>query len=98
MIQELVVGLIVLCAAIVVLRRYAPKGLKRAARIGAVRVAKAIGWSSLAERLAQQAEAGAACGDGCGSCGNCGPSSSTQAQGGSTQSVSVESLKQTLRK
>ncbi len=98
MVQKIIVGLIVLCAAIVVLRRYAPKAVKRAARIGTVRAAKAIGWNLLAEQLAQQAEAGATCGDGCGSCGNCGPSPSGQTHAGSTQSVSIERLKQTLRK
>ena len=96
MIQQIVVGLIVAIAAFAVLKRYAPKALKRAARIGSVRVAKALGWVSLADKMALQAEAGASCGDGCGTCGNCG-SSSTKEQG-PVQSVSVDTLKQTLRR
>ena len=96
MVQEIVVGLIVFCAAIVVVRRYAPKAIKQAMRIGAVRLARLLGWSSLAERLAQQAEDGASCGDGCGSCGNCG--SQTEDKSGPVQTVSVESLKETLRR
>ncbi len=95
MMQQIIVSLIVVCAAIVVLRRYAPKALKRAARIGAVRLAKACGWNDLAARLAQQAEAGASCGDGCGSCGNCG---TTSAPGSTISSIPIEKLKETLRR
>ncbi len=95
MMQDIVVGLIVLCAAIVVLRRYAPKALKRTARIGTVRLAKALGWQSLADKFAQQAQAGASCGDGCGSCGNCG---TTPAAGPGVTSIPLEKLKETLRR
>ncbi len=92
--QEIIVTLIVLCAAVAVSRRYAPKSIKRAARIHGVRVAQAIGWRTLAARIAAQAEAGASCGDGCGSCGNCG----TPAKPGANASISVEALKQTIRR
>jgi hypothetical protein len=99
MMQEIVVGLIVFCAALVVLKRYAPKGLKRAARIGTVRLAKALGWQSLADKLSLQAEAGASCGDGCGSCGSCGTTpTTTPTTGPSVTTVSVEKLKETLRR
>ncbi|HEX7640927.1 MAG TPA: DUF6587 family protein [Burkholderiaceae bacterium] len=96
MIQEIVVGLIVSVAALAVLRRYAPNSLKRTARIAMVRIARMFGWNALADKLGQQAEAGASCGDGCGSCGSCGPSSNEKS--GPVQSVSVEDLKQTLRR
>jgi hypothetical protein len=93
MMQEIVVGLIVAVAALVVARRYAPKAVKRAIRVGAVRAARTLGWNSLAARLAQQAEAGASCGGGC---GNCGPVSDKQS--GAVQSISVDSLRQTRRR
>jgi hypothetical protein len=96
MIQQIIVGLIVALAAFAVAKRYAPKGMKRAARAGTVRLAKALGWHWLADKLAQKAEAGASCGDGCGSCGNCAPSENEK--NASTQTVSVESLKQSLRR
>jgi hypothetical protein len=95
MMQQIVVALIVACAAVAVLQRYAPKAFKRAARISTVRAAKAIGWQSLADKLAQQAETGASCGDGCGSCGNCG---TTSAPGPALTSIPVEKLKETLRR
>ena len=94
MTQEIAVGLIVAVAAIVVLRRYAPQALKRAARIVAVRLARALGWRALAERLARPAETGASCGDGCGTCGNCG----TKAAPGHSTTIPVEELKKTLRR
>lgn len=96
MIQPIIVAIIVACAAFAVLRRYAPKALKRVARVGTVRLIRSFGWNSMADKLAQHAESGAACGDGCGSCGNCGPAST--GQGGTSQSILVSDLKQTLRK
>ncbi|GEM_PF-2964793 len=96
MVQQIIVGLIVAIAAIVVFRRYAPKNLKRATRSGLVKLLKSLGWNSVAENLAQKAEAGASCGDGCGSCGSCGPANGEKAT--PVQTVSVEELKQTLRR
>jgi hypothetical protein len=96
MFQQIIVGLIVAVAAIAVVKRYAPKSIKRAVQIGVVRMSKALGWNSLADRLVQKAEAGASCGDGCGSCGSCDQSAGEK--GAPVQSVSVESLTQTLRR
>ena len=96
MIQNIIVGLFVAMAAVVVIRRYSPGAAKRAVRIGVGRLAGALGWNTLAQRLALQAEAVASCGTGCGSCGNC--ASSANDKGAAEQSVSVESLKRTLRR
>lgn len=94
--QELVVGLIVAIAAAVVLQRYAPKSLKRIVRGGSVRLAQRLGWPGIASRLGREAEAGASCGDGCGSCGSCG--TSTSSKGEQSHSISIESLKKTLHR
>jgi hypothetical protein len=97
MMQEIIVALIVLCAAVAVLKRYAPKALKQWARSWGARTARRIGWLALAERIERQAQAGASCADGCGTCGNCG--SAGQAAPVEKQTViSVESLKQTIRR
>lgn len=94
--QEIVVAIIVLFAAIAVFRRYAPKPWRRLARIGGVRLATALDMPSLAARIAKQAEAGASCGDGCGTCGNC--ASNTPVKKGATSAISVDALKQTIRR
>jgi hypothetical protein len=95
MMQEIIVAVIVVCATAAVFRRYAPKSWRRLTRIGGVRLATALALPALAARIAQQAEAGASCGDGCGSCGNC--SSNPPGKHGATTSISVEALKQTIR-
>ncbi len=92
--QEIIVAVFVLCASVAVFRRYAPKSWRRLARIGAVRLATALALPALAARIAQQAEAGASCGDGCGSCGNC--ATTTPAKSGATGSISVEALRRTI--
>jgi hypothetical protein len=92
--QEIIVALIVLCASVAVFRRYAPKSWRKLARIGAVRLATALSMPALAARISRQAEAGASCGDGCGSCGNC--STSTPAKNSASGAISVEALKRTI--
>jgi hypothetical protein len=96
MMQEFIVAVIVACAAVAVLKRYAPKALKQVARSWSARAATRIGWLALAERIERQAQAGASCANGCGTCGNCGangnPSTAKQAI------VTLESLKQTIRR
>lgn len=71
--QELVVAVIVVVAAVAVMRRYLPRTVKRGLRLGAARALRALGWESAALRLEREAEAAASCLTGCGSCGGCGP-------------------------
>lgn len=72
MMQQWIVGAIVAYAFWVVAKRYLPRALHRLLRSWAVRGARRMGWNRLAARLEKRAEAGASCGDGCGSCGSCG--------------------------
>jgi hypothetical protein len=94
MMQEIIVAVVVLCASVAVFRRYAPKSWRQLARIGAVRLATALPMPALASKIAQQAEAGASCGDGCGSCGNC--STGAPLKSSATGAISVEALKRTI--
>ncbi len=94
MMQEAIVALVVLCAAVVVLRRYAPKTVKQMARSWATRAMTKLGWHALAAKFAEKAEDGASCGSGCGSCGACGSDTAKPAEKQST--ISAEALKQTI--
>ncbi|HSY30177.1 MAG TPA: DUF6587 family protein [Burkholderiaceae bacterium] len=96
MMQEAIVALIVLCATIVVLKRYAPKTVKQAVRSWATRAVTKLGWQALAAKIAKKAEDGASCGSGCGSCGACGSDSTNPAERQST--ISAEALKQTIQR
>jgi len=78
--EELLVGLIVACAAFAVIRRYAPKALTHAVRRLLARVFKAAGLSKAADYFGREPQA-SDCSSGCGSCGGCGspePSSKEQ--------------------
>ncbi len=70
--QEWIVGAIVAYAFWAVLKRYMPKAVRKAVRSRAVRTARRLGWSALANRLEAEKKSVASCGDGCGSCGGCG--------------------------
>lgn len=69
--QELLVGLIVACAAWAVIKRYAPKALTRAVRRQLARMFKAMGLSRAAGYFGRDPQA-SDCSSGCGSCGGCG--------------------------
>jgi hypothetical protein len=71
--QAWIVGLIVAYAFWTVSRRYMPKAVRRAVRAWAARTAQRFGWNGIAARLSAAKESGGSCGDGCGSCGGCGP-------------------------
>jgi len=92
--QETIVAAIVIYAAWVVVRRYAPKKARQFVRARSVRFANRIGWTWLAMKF-DAAEAGAtSCADGCGSCGNC---DATEAVPGEKHfSMTPEELKRTL--
>jgi hypothetical protein len=94
MMQEAIVTLIVFCAAVVVLKRYAPKTVKQAVRSWSARTAASLGWHAIAARIIEKAEDGASCGNGCGSCGSCSPATTESAEKKST--ISVEALKRTI--
>ena len=93
--QGIIVAVIVAYAAFVVLRRYTPKPIRQFVRAWSVKIATRMGWQSMAAKLSEQAEAGASCGNGCGSCGNCGPSTHASEKQ-STSTISVEALKRTI--
>ena len=101
MLQQWIVGAIVAYAFWAVARRYLPRSVRRLLRSWAVRLARRIGWTRLAAKLEERAEAGASCADGCDSCGKCGPSdkSGNGVEGGSGEpkqfTVSVEALRST---
>lgn len=71
--QEWIVAIIVACAAWAVATRYAPNPLRQAMRGWAVRTARGIGWMRVASRFEAKIQPATACGNGCGSCGGCGP-------------------------
>lgn len=71
--QEVIVAVIVLCAALAVLKRYLPRTVRAALRRKAGRIAGKIGWGALAGALEKKGseESAASCDDGCGTCGGC---------------------------
>ena len=70
--QEWIVGAIVAYAFWAVLKRYMPKAVRKAVRSRAVRPARRLGWSALANPREAEKKSVASCGAGCGSCGGCG--------------------------
>ena len=97
--QEIIVAIIVICAAFAVIKRYAPRAAKQAFRSQSARIASRLGWHRFAAKIAERAEEGASCGNGCGSCGSCGNApeqSQTSSAATNSTSISVEALKRTL--
>jgi hypothetical protein len=66
--QELVVGIIVACAALYVGAKYLPDAWRRAI---VYRLSARGRQSAVAKRLVNWLDASASCGSGCGSCGSC---------------------------
>lgn len=74
-IQAIVIGIVVLFAAITAFRKLLPKTATRVqARLSAALNAppRSAWMRALGERMQPKAATGS-CGDGCGSCGSCGP-------------------------
>jgi hypothetical protein len=69
--QEWIVAAIVACAFFAVLKRYAPKAMRRAVGERAAAAARSVGWNGIAAKW-EGVDQGASCGDGCGTCGGCG--------------------------
>jgi hypothetical protein len=91
--QELIVAAIVLCAALVVAKRYLPDSLQRKLRTHLSNLAERVGWSALGAKLAPPVRSGATCGTGCGKCG------SSDATGSAPQaSITPDALKRTIRR
>lgn len=103
MLQELIVGVIVLAAAWVVARKYLPATVRRRTAAVLARLLRRAGSRPLTrsltgrvtDRLATWLEsdlpAASSCADGCGTCGNCGSSSSSSSNGSSVNSGSANS-------
>jgi hypothetical protein len=95
--QEFIVALIVLTAAIALLRRYLPASARSVVAITLARHARQWGMERLSTRLERINIAVApSCDDGCGSCGGCGSVSPQAVQARS--SISVDALRKTARK
>jgi hypothetical protein len=91
MMQEAIVAIIVIAAAWVVAKRYAPKAIRRALRGLVVVIARRLGWSGLASKFVAEPEPD--CADGCGACSGCSPTDAAIAA--ETSTISVEALKRT---
>jgi hypothetical protein len=94
MMQQAIVAVIVFYAAWVVVRRYAPKALKREVRAIAVRGMRKFGWEWAARRFENEAQA-ASCASGCGSCGGCESKESAVSEG--EFAITPEALRRTNR-
>jgi hypothetical protein len=94
--QEIIVALIVLTAAVTLLRRYLPAPARRAVAITLARHARQLGLTRLSSRLEREKLVAPSCDDGCGGCGGCGSISPQAVQARS--SISVDALRQTARK
>lgn len=82
MIQTIIVAVIVLVAALYVIKRYAPKWLVRKLGAWTSTGMDAVGLVSISNRIAQtwtvESPTGKSCGSGCGRCGGCGNSDAAQ--------------------
>ncbi|MBI1892358.1 MAG: hypothetical protein HYS18_17065 [Burkholderiales bacterium] len=78
--QEVIVAVVVCCAAMAVLKRYLPRAARNAVRQSIARIAGKLGWQRMAHRLEAEKKIAASCDDGCGSCGGCGAPSSQPAE------------------
>jgi hypothetical protein len=96
MMQQAIVAVIVFYAAWVVVRRYAPKALKREVRAIAAHGLRKCGWERAARRLENDAQAAASCRDGCGSCGGCDSKEPAALQG--EFAITPETLRRTTRR
>jgi hypothetical protein len=97
MMQEWIVGLIVVFAAWTVAKRYAPKAVRRAMRAGAGAVARRAGLNRWADRLQSAPAASASCDDGCGSCGGCASETPSAPKNDSLRgAISVDQLRRTI--
>jgi cytochrome c553 len=89
--QEWIVAVIVGYAAWIVLKRYAPKRMKRGARTGIQRTLTLLGWRNAARKF--DIEAPASRDGGCGTCAGCHGADAPPAEKKFT--ISAEALKRT---
>jgi hypothetical protein len=88
--QKWIVGAIVAFAAFNVLWRYAPSAARRKFRTLAAQALRQLGWTRMADRLAQEPSS-----DACGGCSGC---STDQPSGQIKFSISVDALRRTMRR
>ena len=96
MIQEAIVGLIVVLSVLAVLRRYLPKNLRLFLATIRKGFLNRIGMPGLASRLSKVPSSVARCADGCGSCGN--RSADGDQSVASEFSMTPDALKKTIRR
>jgi hypothetical protein len=88
--QEIIVAVIVLYAALAVLRRYAPVALRKVWRAWLARTVRRFGWTSIEKKLIANTETTSSCADGCGACKGCAP---IGAQPETHRVIKIETLK-----
>lgn len=97
MLQQVIVGLIVLVAAWAVARKYLPVQVRRRMAGGMARVLRGVGLTRLAVWMEKELPAAASCGGGCGPCGGCGSGAGSDV-GKNEFSISVEELRGKIRR
>lgn len=100
MMQQIIVYLIVGYAALVVGRRYMPRGLRRGVNAWLHAQFTGLGWPRMAERFVASTTA-ASCGDGCSSCDSCAASDTVTPGKEITVTeftVTPDALRQTIRR
>jgi hypothetical protein len=94
MLQYLIVGFIVVWAAWITAMRLLPRALRTSLRQRLADIARATGWSGLAQRLAASSGASA-----CGGCDSCGDKPVAAAkQDGVDGGISPDALRRTIRR
>ena len=96
MIQEAIVGLIVVLSVLAVLRRYMPKKLRLFVASTCSSFLNRIGMPGLALRLSRVPSSAARCADGCGSCEN--RSADGDKSVATEFSMTPDALKKTIRR
>ena len=92
--QELIVTLIVACAAFTIARRYLPKAARHHARRWFARAAEKAGMPEMARKFQKEPQALASCDDGCNTCGACDSTGTPSAAARFT--ITPEALKRTI--
>jgi hypothetical protein len=94
--QEGIVAFIVAYAFWVIAKRYAPKAVKRIVRNAIATILRKVGLHRMAGNIANTVDSSASCGDGCGTCNNCQPNSSSQSVQEFT--ISLDSVKRSAHR
>ena len=95
MVQEVIVGIIVLIATWVVIMHFTPRVLRHAARNRLAQLARRSGWRWLEKKLVVPSHTTATRPDACGNCTACTPRASHDENG---SAITPEKLRQTIRR